>query len=56
MVPRESTLIAIGYKYNAKKVLYFISTYDAGRKKPGISYSCKYLDPFSNVVICPVAH
>ena len=55
MVPGGRPLIAIGYKYNARKVLSFIVTYNAGRTKTGIPYLSKYPDQFTNVVIHPVA-
>ena len=42
MVPRDRKLIAIGYRYNARKVLYFIVTDNAGSTKTGITYSSKY--------------
>ena len=38
------------------KVLYFITTEEAGRIKSGISYLSKYPDTFLNVSIHPVAH
>ena len=55
MVPGGRPLIAIGYKYNARKVLSFIVTVNAGSKKTGIPYLSKYPDQFTNVVIRPVA-
>ena len=55
MVPRGRPLIAIGYKYNARKVLSFIVTDNSGRTKTGIPYLSKYPDQFTNVAICPVA-
>ena len=55
MVPGGRTLIAIGYKYNARKVLSFIVTDNAGSTKTGIPYLSKYPDQFTNVSICPVA-
>ena len=55
MVPGGRLLIAIGYKYNARKVLSFIVTDNAGSKKTGISYLSKYPDQFTNVSIRPVA-
>ena len=48
-------LIAIGYKYNARKVVSFIVTVDEGRIKAGIPFLSKYPDQFSNVAIHPVA-
>ena len=55
MVPGGQPLIAIGYKYNARKVLYFIVTDNVGITKTGIPYLSKYPDQFTNVSICPVA-
>ena len=55
MVPGGRPLIAIGYKYNARKVLYFIVTDNAGSTKTGIPYLPKYPDQFTNVAIHPVA-
>ena len=55
MVPRGKRLIAIGYKYNARKVLSFIVTDNAGITKTGILYLSKYPDQFTNVSIRPVA-
>ena len=44
MVPRDRPLIAIGYKYNARKVLSFIFTDNAGITKTDIPYLSKYPD------------
>ena len=55
MVPGGRPLIAIGYKYNARKVPYFIVTDNAGCTKTGIPYLSKYRDQFTNVSIRPVA-
>ena len=41
MVPRGRPLIAIGYKYNARKVLSFIVTDNEGSTKTGIPYLFK---------------
>ena len=48
MLPRLWTLIAIGYKYNMWKVIYFIDIEDAVSTNSGITYLSKYPDPFSN--------
>ena len=56
MVPGDRPLIAIGYKYNVRKVLSFIVTDSSGRKKTGIPYLSKYPDQFTYVVIRPVAY
>ena len=55
MVPGGRPLIAIGYKYNARKFLSFVVTGNAGIKKTGITYLYKYPDQFTNVAIHPVA-
>ena len=55
MVPGDWPLIAIGYKYNARKVLSFIVTYNAGSTKTGIPYLSNYPDQFTNVAIRPIA-
>ena len=55
MVPGGRPLIAIGYKYNARKVLYFIVTENAGSTKTGIPYLSKYPEQFTNVAIVPIA-
>ena len=54
-VPGGRPLIAIGYKYNARKFLSFIVTYNSGSTKTGISYLSKYPDQSTNVAIRPVA-
>ena len=54
MVPGGRLLIAIGYKYNVRKVLSFITKSDAGIEKAGITYLSKYPEPFSNVSILHV--
>ena len=55
MVPGGRPLIDIGYKYNARKVLSFIVTENAGSTKTDIPYLSKYPDQFINVAIFPVA-
>ena len=55
MVHEDRTLISIGYKYNARKVIYFIVTENAGSTKTGIPYLSKYPDQFTNAAISPVA-
>ena len=55
MVPGEIPLLAIGYKYNSRKFLSFVTTVGAGRTMLGITYLSKYPDQFSNVSIFPVA-
>ena len=55
MVPEDRPLIAIDYKYKARKVISFIVTDNAGSKKTVIPYLSKYPDQFTNVAIPPVA-
>ena len=40
MLPGGRSLIAIGYKYNAHKVLYFIVTDNTGSTQAGLPYLC----------------
>ena len=54
MVPGGRPIIAIGYKYNARKVLYFIVTYNTGITQADITHLSKYPDQFSNFSISPV--
>jgi hypothetical protein len=42
-------VIAIGYRYNAKKTLFFLMSAKAGSTKPGRPYEMKYTDGFGNV-------
>ena len=55
MVPGERLIVAIGYKYSARKVLSFIVTDNSGSTKTVITYLSKYPDQFTNVTIRPVA-
>ena len=55
MVHGGRPLIHIGYKYNAHYFLYFIVTFNAGRKNAGRTYLSNYPDHFSNVAIHNVA-
>ena len=55
MLPRDRPLIDIGYRYNAREVVYFIVIDDTGRKKTGIPYLSKYPDQFTNVFVRPVS-
>lgn len=43
-------LVAVGYKYNKKKVLCFVLTRGAGSTKAGVPYKAKFNDAFGNVV------
>ena len=49
VTPGGHTLIGTGYKYNARKVLCFISTKNAGSTKPGVPYVAKFNDGAGNV-------
>lgn len=48
-------LLAIGYKYNARKVLCFIATKNAGSTMPGEPYIARFNDVNSNVAERPVS-
>ena len=41
-------IVAIGYKYNAKKVLFFVMTKGAGSTKSGAPYVAKFPDRYGN--------
>ena len=56
MVPRGRLLIAIGYNYNAWKVLSSIFTDTTGSTQSGLTYLSKCPDYFYNVAICPISH
>ena len=43
-VPGESPLLAIGYKYNSRKVLLFIATEGSGSTEPGDPYLSRFPD------------
>ena len=55
VVPGDRPLVDIGYKYNARKVLYFIVAYNIGSTKTGIPYLYHYPDQFTNFSIRSVA-
>ena len=52
--PDESPLLAIGYKYNSRKVLGFIATEGAGSTEPGDPYLFSFPEIYSNVSVRPV--
>ena len=54
--PGERPLLAIGYKYNSRKVLGFIATEGAGSTEPGDPYLSSFPDIYSNVSVRPVVH
>ena len=45
----EQGLLAIGYKYNRKKVLFFIATKGSGNFEDGIPYQQRYPDKYGNL-------
>ena len=55
MVSGGRLVIAIDCKYNVRKVLSFIVTYNSGIIQAGLPYLSKYPDQFYNVVIHPFA-
>ena len=52
--PGESPLLAIGYKYNSRKVLGFIATEGSGSTEPGDLYLSCFPDIYYNVSVCLV--
>ena len=50
----EQPLLAIGYKYNSRKVLGFIATERAGSTEPSDPYLSSFPDIYSNVSVYPV--
>ena len=46
--------LAIGYKYNSRKVLGFIATDGDGSTEPGDPSLSLFLEIYSNVSVCPV--
>ena len=52
--PGERPLLAIGYKYNSRKVLGFIATEGAGSTEPGDPYLSRFPGIYSNVSVRPV--
>ena len=54
--PVEIPLLSIGYYYNSRKVLGFISTEGAGSTEPGDPYLSRFPDIYSNVSVHPVVH
>ena len=47
--PSNNELLAIGYKYNSKKVLSFVATKDAGSTLPGDPYRARFVGDDKNV-------
>ena len=50
----ERPLLAIGYKYNSRKVLGFIAIEGAGSTEPGDPYLSRFPDIYYNVSVRPV--
>ena len=50
----EIPLLAIGYKYNCRKVLVFIATKGDGNTEPGDPYLSFFPEIYSNVSVYPV--
>ena len=50
----EIPLLAIGYKYNSRKVLGFIATEGSVSTEPGDPYLSRFPDIYSNVSVSPV--
>ena len=48
IVPGGIKLMAIGYKYNSRKVLGFIATEGDGSTEPGDPYLSSFPDIYSN--------
>ena len=55
MVPRGRSIIYIGFKYNVRKVLYFLVTDNTWITHAGLNYLSDYPDQFYNVAILSVA-
>jgi len=45
----EVTLVAMGYRYSQKTILFFVFTKSAKSSKPGDPYQMKYTDSFGNI-------
>ena len=46
---KKHKLLAIGYKYNARKTLCFVATKNAGSTSPGKPYIARFPDSFGNL-------
>jgi len=49
-------LLSIGYKYNMRKVLCFICTYNVGLTITSSIYKAKWLDNNGNTMSCQIPH
>jgi hypothetical protein len=52
----EVKLVAIGYRYSQKTILFFALTENAGRTDAGDPYEMKYTDTYGNVCNRSVDH
>ena len=52
--PGEIPLLAIGYKYNYRKVIGFIATEGSGSTEPGDPYLSHFPDIYCNISVRPV--
>ncbi len=48
-VQDEIPLVAIGYRYSLKTIIYCVLTKNAGSTSLGEPYHMKYTDPFGNI-------
>ena len=49
-------LVAIGYRFNSKRVLHFVTTVGEGRTSKGAAYQMKFNDAHANVCHRDIAH
>jgi hypothetical protein len=47
----EVRLVAIGYRYSRKTVLFFVLTENAGKTEAGTPYEMKFMDSYGNVCV-----
>ena len=47
--PNGQKLVATGYKYSKKKVIFFVSTEGAGSTVPNTKHESRYTDEYGNV-------
>ena len=52
--PGDKPLMYIRYKYNNRKVLWYIATKGSESTEPGYPYLYSFPDNYFNVSICPV--
>jgi hypothetical protein len=45
----EAPLVAVGYRYSRKTILFFVLTKNGGTSKPGDPYQMKYTDNYGNI-------